>query len=254
MARKKNSAIAAAARMREAKVTRNQTKPTVEDSSSASDTEPDVDMCCWDGSVNHVPSSDEEPMGFDTDAEGFSDLDGEELVASIEEEMKWKGMPLPLAIIMQSTGNVEVWSSAERNRRRRNTQRQWGNFCGYLSDNEPDDLADDECNTPEVHPLAFTAAMNASLQGNLPTSSSQDFRIAAPPPLKRRKLDVPFRVARSEAHGERRKKVFSALKDIEKVLKSKKTEFHAGNSGLEAMRMRAIRSYLHMVVLNYRLL
>ncbi|KAF9502066.1 hypothetical protein BDN71DRAFT_1500217 [Pleurotus eryngii] len=310
MARKKNSVIAAAARMREAKVTRNQTKPNVEDSGSASDTKPDVDMCCWDGSVNHVPSSDEEPMGFDTDAEEFSDLDGEELVASIEEEMKRKGMPLPLAIIMQSAGNIEVWSSAERNRalgyngnskrtKQRHAQKarekededavtrkgpsanlmrsyfgkppttmmtpathslptdnsaedvhsNGGIFCGYLSDNEPDDLTDDECDTPEVHRIM---TVDASAQENLPTSSSWDFQVAAPPPLKRRKLDVPFRVARLEAHGERRKKVLSALKDIEKVLKSKKTEFHAGNSGLEAMRMRAIQSYLHMVVHNGR--
>ncbi|KAG5219374.1 transposase domain-containing protein [Salix suchowensis] len=299
MARKKNSVIAAAARMREAKVTRNQTKPNVEDSGSASDTEPDVDMCCWDGSVNHVPSSDEEPMGFDTDAEEFSDLDGEELVASIEEEMKRKECHFRLRLLCSPLGTLRSGAVLrgtvhldtmgirngrnnatrrrleKRRRRRCNTQRRrqvthsnaiqktqcqphalvfWqathhmmtpathslptdnsaedvhsngGIFCGYLSDNEPDDLTDDECDTPEVHRIM---TVDASAQENLPTSSSWDFQVAAPPPLKRRKLDVPFRVARLEAHGERRKKVLSALKDIEKVLKSKKTEFHAGNS------------------------
>ncbi|KAF9498392.1 hypothetical protein BDN71DRAFT_1428706 [Pleurotus eryngii] len=115
MARKKNSVIVAAAQMHKAKVTQNQTKLTVKDSSSTSDTELDVDMCYWDGSVNHVLLSDEEPIGFDTNTEEFSDLDGEELVASIKEEMKQKGIPLLLVIIMQSARNIEVWSSAERN-------------------------------------------------------------------------------------------------------------------------------------------
>ncbi|KAF9497595.1 hypothetical protein BDN71DRAFT_1504597 [Pleurotus eryngii] len=115
MARKKKSVLVAAARARNAKFAKKLEQKPIEISSSS-----DSEVCHWDGGVNHEPTSDSEfcitDSEMDTsDCEEFSDLDGEDLVDSIEEEMKKKGLPVPLAIIMQSAGQTAVWKKAERN-------------------------------------------------------------------------------------------------------------------------------------------
>jgi hypothetical protein len=56
------------------------------------------------------------------------------------------------------------------------------------------------------------------------------------PPLKHRKLDVPFRV-QCEKRQEARLVVMSeAQRDLEKVIKSKKTQFVGGTQGLQCRR------------------
>jgi hypothetical protein len=72
------------------------------------------------------------------------------------------------------------------------------------------------------------------------------------PPLKRRKLSVPARVARQLKKETREKEQSDALVDIQKVIRSKRAVFAAGSTGLQSYRARAIESYLQMVVVNKR--
>ncbi|KAF9552830.1 hypothetical protein CPC08DRAFT_646425 [Agrocybe pediades] len=89
--------------------------------------------------------------------------------------------------------------------------------------------------------------------GNIGSKSIiPSFNIQQPPPLKRRRLDIPFRVARRKAKEERRAALEGGLRDIEKMIGSAKTKFVSGRQGLQARRARAIHSYLLMVVKNGR--
>lgn len=63
-----------------------------------------------------------------------------------------------------------------------------------------------------------------------------------------RKLDIPAREARRQKKTNRRKDLARALKSIDKKIKSRKTQWNGGEHGLEAMRARAIRSYLQLVL------
>jgi len=70
---------------------------------------------------------------------------------------------------------------------------------------------------------------------------------------KRQKLDVPVLTAHRTARENKRKILESALKDIEKRIRSRKTEFDAGSRGLQSYRAQAIKSYLRLVVRkNYK--
>ncbi|KXN82145.1 hypothetical protein AN958_03160, partial [Leucoagaricus sp. SymC.cos] len=71
-----------------------------------------------------------------------------------------------------------------------------------------------------------------------------------PPPLKRHRLEVPYREAHQKKKEEHQKLLQQALLDIEKLIRSKQTEFHAGREGLQACCACAIHAYLHMVVNN----
>ncbi|KAF8055963.1 hypothetical protein FPV67DRAFT_1384425, partial [Lyophyllum atratum] len=73
------------------------------------------------------------------------------------------------------------------------------------------------------------------------------------PPLKRRCLEVPVRTQRERNKAEKRKKLDNALSDVQKLLKSKKTKFEGGPSGLQAYRTLAIQSLLRMSIKNGRL-
>jgi hypothetical protein len=72
--------------------------------------------------------------------------------------------------------------------------------------------------------------------------------LPAVPPLKRRKLDISFRAQRKLDKEKRENERITALEAIEKLLKSKKTVFISGPSGLQAKRARTIQSYLALVV------
>ncbi|KAJ3747056.1 hypothetical protein DFH05DRAFT_1377744, partial [Lentinula detonsa] len=69
---------------------------------------------------------------------------------------------------------------------------------------------------------------------------------------KRRKLDVSVQKSRELARRTKCDALSMALKDIQKVIESKRIEFKAGEHGLQAYRARAIQSHLHMVVHNNR--
>jgi len=72
-------------------------------------------------------------------------------------------------------------------------------------------------------------------------------------PIKRRKLHVPYRDQRKRKQEATAKEQVKALTDLEKLMKSKKTEFVGGIWGLQACRTCAIESHLRLVVKNGRL-
>ena len=121
-------------------------------------------------------------------------------------------------------------------------------FTGYLSDLFDDaPQLEDEGNINEDEPEDF-----GGLQVGGTDSEPSYFRVCQPPPQKRRRLDVPYRVARKKKREERRAVLQAGLVDIEKLIASKKTRFDAGGTGLQARRARAVQSHLHMVVKNGR--
>jgi len=123
-------------------------------------------------------------------------------------------------------------------------------FTGYLSDLS-DDLPqlEDEVNVIVIDSDDEDPALTSD---QIPSAIPPIFHIRKPPPLKRRRLDVPSRVARQKAREERRTILQRGLLDIEKVIASTKTKFVSGREGLQAYRARAIQSYLFMVVKNGR--
>jgi hypothetical protein len=130
-------------------------------------------------------------------------------------------------------------------------------FTGYASDVSEDvPMPEDEPDVTEDEGRGETRTSNAVDDGiddaidNL--RSSRQHHIRPPPPLKRRRLDVPARVARQKAKEERRKVLEVALQDIEHIIGSKRMKFVAGREGLQAQRARAIQYYLYMVVKNQR--
>ncbi|KAL1689942.1 hypothetical protein GGG16DRAFT_34693, partial [Schizophyllum commune] len=78
------------------------------------------------------------------------------------------------------------------------------------------------------------------------------FRVQLAPARKRRKLEVPARVARQKRREERAKELKAGLIAIEKLIRSKWDVFQAGDASLQAYRARAIESHLRMVVNNGR--
>lgn len=89
---------------------------------------------------------------------------------------------------------------------------------------------------------------------SFPYASATSSSIHAPFPAhsalarKRRKLDIPVRVSIQIKQRERREERERALKDIQKLIKAKKTKFDGGPTGLQSYRARAIASHLNMVV------
>ncbi|KAI0669706.1 hypothetical protein C8Q78DRAFT_977503 [Trametes maxima] len=81
-----------------------------------------------------------------------------------------------------------------------------------------------------------------------PLPIPDDFGVIVPRPLKRRKLDVPACVQCENQRKERRKRMESALKAIEKLILSKRNAFAGGAHGLQATRARCIESQLQMII------
>ncbi|KAG1896770.1 uncharacterized protein F5891DRAFT_1192665 [Suillus fuscotomentosus] len=109
-------------------------------------------------------------------------------------------------------------------------------FSGYLSDESEDNFDSD---TDSEHKDEYRV-----------TGSSRDVssHLPAVPLLKRRKLEIPFCMERKNAkerHADERR---VALEAIEKLLKSKKTNFVGGPDGLQAKRTRTIQSHLALIV------
>ena len=78
-------------------------------------------------------------------------------------------------------------------------------------------------------------------------STLQAVPLAAQPPCKHQKLDVPYRAQRSldsKAHIVEWEK---ALKDICKLRQAAKTKFVSGLQGLQARRVHAMETHLHLV-------
>ncbi|KAF8159193.1 hypothetical protein B0H34DRAFT_655343 [Crassisporium funariophilum] len=114
-------------------------------------------------------------------------------------------------------------------------------FTGYASDIDEDD--------EDILPPIENSETQERLDEAVPESA---FTIAQPPPLKRRRHDIPVRVAQKKQKLEHQQEFEEALTAIEKKIASKKNVFEAGRNGLQSYRARAIQSHLHMVVNNGR--
>ena len=113
-------------------------------------------------------------------------------------------------------------------------------FTGYLSDlSSESDL--DVDNSDDDSEDASSGAE---------TLHQHQFRVQQPPPLKQCWLEIPTRVACQRTRTEQQNALKSALDDIEKLIRSKMDFFDAGQHGLQAYRVRAIQSYLWMVMHN----
>ncbi|KAI5990947.1 hypothetical protein EDD15DRAFT_2169699 [Pisolithus albus] len=116
-------------------------------------------------------------------------------------------------------------------------------FTGYLSDLP--DSGSDSNDEPDSDPTG------QSVSGDpIPRNPHPFPAVRPPPPLKRRRLEIPASAARQQARIQKQKALESALEDIEKLICSKKNVFDTGQHGLQAYRARAIQSYLWMVVHN----
>ena len=95
--------------------------------------------------------------------------------------------------------------------------------------------------------------MNGDLEtvtANAPVNDT--IHVHVPPPLKRRRLEIPALTMRKNAQKERQEKLEKALTDIEKLINSKRRTVEMGHTSLQDFRARAIQSYLRMVVINKR--
>lgn len=68
------------------------------------------------------------------------------------------------------------------------------------------------------------------------------------PRRKRQRLDIPVVEARKAARINKHKILESALVDIERLIRSRKTKYDGGSRGLQSYRAQAIESYLQLVV------
>ena len=83
----------------------------------------DSGECQWDGTVNHIPSDSEDPdwsdMSDSDSEEEFSELEGEELLESLqmrlEKELELLSVPTPYEKIAAPVTSKQ-WAKAESNR------------------------------------------------------------------------------------------------------------------------------------------
>ncbi|THH32729.1 hypothetical protein EUX98_g1481 [Antrodiella citrinella] len=123
-----------------------------------------------------------------------------------------------------------------------------GRLSSVGEEEEPAASTPDGSNTGSPHPDTVTATRDRPASpGHIDL-----FIHLAPPPLKRQRLEVPYREARKQKMQEHRNELTTALTIIDKRIKSAKTEFEAGTHGLQARRASCIRSHLHMVLHNGR--
>ena len=113
------------------------------------------------------------------------------------------------------------------------------NFADLV--NHPSDLSNDEDDTMTDDNEAENTLTEKSL-GCQP----------AVPLRKRQKLDIPYRAQREQKRKQRLEDLENAFKDLEKLLRAKKTKFVGGMQGLQARRARTMESHLRLVVKNPR--
>lgn len=86
----------------------------------------------------------------------------------------------------------------------------------------------------------------------LPAIRHSTGRLPQVPPLKRQKLDIPYRTLREMSKQQRRKEMDDAWEAIKKLLASKKTKLVSGPEGLQARRSKAMECLLRLVLKNNR--
>ncbi|PPR04808.1 hypothetical protein CVT24_007084 [Panaeolus cyanescens] len=140
---------------------------------------------------------------------------------------------------------------------------------GYLSDEESiisvnsdvnsdyDTLTTDTMNLSHPNPPNPLPPTPHSQASTAPTSMTlrpvpENYGVRPPPQKRRRLLEIPARTAKVEARKKQLDDRMRALRDIDKLVLSKRDLFDTGKNGLQARRARAVRACLHMVVKNHR--
>lgn len=107
--------------------------------------------------------------------------------------------------------------------------------------------------------VLFWSDMPSSSDDKFETSDEEHFnQCDAQPwlpcvlPRKRQKLDVPYRLQRQQKHEQKLDKMAKAHAEIKTLLISRKTQFVAGENGLQAQRTRAIECHLRLMIKNRR--
>ena len=124
--------------------------------------------------------------------------------------------------------------------------------CGYLSDITTNSEESDTDSNGHDSDHGIEDSGLEVRTCSVAVESVSTGRLVAAHPLKHRKLDVPAHAQRMLSTAEQHGAQANALEEIEKLLKSKKTEFAGGPHGLQAKRARAIQSHLSLVVRNKR--
>ncbi|KAJ8088171.1 hypothetical protein PM082_013722 [Marasmius tenuissimus] len=126
---------------------------------------------------------------------------------------------------------------------------------GYTSDDSETDSknnSDSEIVTATSSPLLSglisSSEPTPALASSTIMASEPHFTARLPPPLKRRKLEISYRVACQQRKDFRHKERELALKAVTKLIQSKRTTFDAGNNSLQATRACAAESCLRLVV------
>jgi len=85
-----------------------------------------------------------------------------------------------------------------------------------------------------------------------PTPQRHSKSESGTPVQKRQRRETPYRVERLERKEKHRAELKDALKELTKLLKSKKTQFVSGPNGLQARRTAAMETHLRLVIENGR--
>jgi hypothetical protein len=119
--------------------------------------------------------------------------------------------------------------------------------AGYQSDTsneDPMDMVDSDDDDSEGDRPEDNESGCEEPQEEVPSETREN-----QPKRKRQKLNISVLKARQSARESKNKILKSALVDIERFIRSRKTEFDQGGThGLQSYRARAIESYLRLVV------
>jgi len=102
------------------------------------------------------------------------------------------------------------------------------------------------------------ATLNASIDENVEADDKKlkapNCKAHKPSPLKQRKLEVSYCKQHNRKRIKHMTSLATALKDIDHLIKSKKTKYESGPQGLQAHCTLAIQSHLRIVVKNQQFL
>ncbi|KAH9165903.1 hypothetical protein EDB89DRAFT_2076344 [Lactarius sanguifluus] len=116
-------------------------------------------------------------------------------------------------------------------------------FDGYLSDLEDDAFVLEEDDLDDWYD-----ERHATRESPAPTGAAHEPPVTEHSALKRRRLNVPLKEQREDGRRRAHEARTEALKDIKRVISSKKYTFEGGENGLQAYRARAIQACLHAMV------
>ncbi|KAJ7583110.1 hypothetical protein C8J56DRAFT_1028180 [Mycena floridula] len=208
------------------------------------DSDADVDVCGWDGLTGHSPRTRRQKDREARDGEAERERTK---TSSTGQFMKAYFMPKEPDPVVSVSGTPVIAATSDPHHSASVEDSQDEIFTGYLSDisiNPSDgDLTDDEDSSSSDSEWKEAESSATSKGKN---------RIPQVPALKRQRLAVPYREARrlaKQTKKDNREKVLkSALKDMEKIFESRKTEFEAGCNGLQFYRAQSIWAHLDMMI------